>query len=105
MLRTLTRWSGMVLLAAAMIVGVIDGARSISIAALDATPLGAAALWLFPRHFPILEPAVTRHLHPLLWDPVLLNILLLPAAAVFFALGGLLLVLGRTPPDPGFASN
>jgi hypothetical protein len=95
MLRTLIRWMGYGLLAAAMALGVLDGARSISVSSFEATPLGAAALWLLPRHFPLLEPAVTRHLHPVLWDPVLLNLLLLPAAAAAFGLGGLLLALGR----------
>ncbi len=99
MLRTLTRWMGYLLLAAAMALGVYDGARSIAGARLEATPLGTVAFWLFPKHFPILEPAVTRHVHPLLWDPVLLNLFLLPAVAVLFVLGGLALHLGRRPPQ------
>jgi hypothetical protein len=97
MLRTLTRWMGYLLLAAAMGLGIYDGARSIAGAGLEATPLGAAAFWLFPKHFPILEPAVTRHVHPLLWDPVLLNLFLLPAALVLFVLGGIALFLGQQP--------
>jgi hypothetical protein len=100
MLRTLTRWVGYLLLAAAMGLGVYDGARSIAGSGLEATPLGTAALWLFPRHFPILEPAVTRHLHPLLWDPVLLNVFLLPAVVVLFVLGGLALYFGQRPRQP-----
>jgi hypothetical protein len=103
MLRTFARWIGYALLAAAMALGIIDGARSISMSALDATPLGAALFWLFPRHFPILEPAVTRHLHPILWDPVLINLLFLPAVLVLFALGGLLMLLGRPPAEPVLA--
>jgi hypothetical protein len=102
MFRTLVRWIGYAFLAAGMALGVVDGARSISASALDATPLGSAALWLFPRHFPILEPAVTRHLHPLLWDGVLLNLFLLPAALVLFLAGGLFMLLGRKPAEPGF---
>lgn len=99
MLRTLLRLTGYGVLAAAMAVGLYDGARSVSVSGLEVTPLGAAAFWLFPRQFPILEPAVARHLHPLLWDPVLINFLLLPAVLVLFLLGGLLLVAGR-PPRP-----
>jgi hypothetical protein len=104
MFRTLIRWVGYVFLAMAMALGVIDGARSISISALDATPLGAAALWLFPKHFPILEPAITRHVHPALWDPVLLNLFLLPAVLVLFVLGGACVLLGRNSPPVSLTS-
>jgi hypothetical protein len=103
MLRTFYRWTGYALLAAAMTLGIIDGARSISASMIDATPLGSAALWLFPRHFPILEPAVTRHLHPALWDPVLLNLFLLPAALVLFVAGGFCLFFGRKADEPVLA--
>jgi hypothetical protein len=95
MLRNLIRWAGYALLAAAMGLGIYDGARSISVSGLETTPLGGLAFWLFPRAFPILEPAVTRHVHPLLWDPVLLNLFLLPAVVVLFVLGGVLMALGR----------
>jgi hypothetical protein len=99
MLRALVRWTGYALLALALGLGVLDGARSISTSSFEAMPLGQAALWLFPRHFPILEPAVSRHIHPFLWDPVLLNLFLLPAALVAFVLGGVLLALGRRSVD------
>jgi hypothetical protein len=104
MLRTLTRWIGYLMLAAAMALGIHDGARSVAISDLELTPLGTAAFWLLPRHFPILEPAVTRHVHPLLWDPVLLNFFLLPAVAIFFALGGIALYFGQRPRQPAVGS-
>ncbi|MGL4242147.1 MAG: hypothetical protein ACRCTI_13650 [Beijerinckiaceae bacterium] len=95
MLRNLIRWTGYALLAAAMGLGVYDGARSLSVSGLATTPLGSVAFWLFPKQFPILEPAITRHVHPFLWDPVLLNLFLLPAVLVLFILGGVMLALGR----------
>jgi hypothetical protein len=95
MLRIATRWMGYALLALAMIVGVFDGARSISISSVTTTPLGTLAFWLFPRHFPMLEPAVSRYLHPALWDPVVVSVLLTPAVIALFVAGGVLLALGQ----------
>lgn len=100
MLRFASRLAGFLLVAAAFVGFVVDGARTIANAELAFTPLGQVLFRLFPEHFPILEPAITRHVHPLLWDPVLLNVLLAPAAVVACILGALLLWLGRTPPEP-----
>jgi hypothetical protein len=99
MLRFLARAIGLVLIAASFVGLVIDATRSIANGAVQFTPLGELAFQLFPRSFPILEPAVTRHIHPWLWDPVLLNLLLLPAAAIGFVLGVLLLWLGQKPAE------
>ena len=78
MLRLALRIGGFVLLAGAFVALVIDGTRSIAGDAWMATPLGATAFWLFPTKFPILQPAVERHLADWLWDPVLVNFFLLP---------------------------
>jgi hypothetical protein len=64
------------------------------------TPLGEVAFRLFPKSFPLIEPAVTRHVHPLLWDPIVLNLTLAPASVVAFVLGAILLWLGRKPAEP-----
>jgi hypothetical protein len=66
---------------------ILDGARSIAGNAIDLTPLGKTLFQLLPRHFPMIEPAITRHVHPLLWDPLLLNVFLLPTFLVCFAVG------------------
>jgi hypothetical protein len=104
MLRSAIRFTGYAVLAAGMALGVHDGARSISVSGLEVTPLGALALWLLPRHFPILEPAVARHVHPLLWDPVLLTVFLTPAVVALFAVGGLLMAFGRPAAPTAIAS-
>jgi hypothetical protein len=95
MLRFIVRLLGIGLLVAGFAVGVIDGAKSLDQSSVVLTPLGAALFWLFPRQFPVIEPAITRHVHPALWDPVLLNLFLLPAVIVCFALGALFLVIAR----------
>jgi hypothetical protein len=103
MLRNAVRLTGYAMLAAAMALGVHDGARSISASGLETTPLGALALWLLPRHFPIFEQAVALHAHPLLWDPVLRTVLLVPAVAALFAMGGLMMALGRPAEPPALS--
>jgi hypothetical protein len=100
MFRFLARVLGLLLVAAGFVGLVIDGTRSIANSEISFTPLGQLGFALFPKSFPLLEPAVTRHVHPFLWDPVLLNVLLLPASVIGFVLGALLLWLGRRPPEP-----
>jgi len=90
MLRLLSRFLGFGLLASAFAALVIDGTRSIAAGEVMTTPLGAVAFALFPTKFPLLQPAVERHLHPWLWDPALINLLLAPASALLGGLGSLL---------------
>jgi hypothetical protein len=99
MFKTLIRWTGFAALAGAMGMGVIDAARSVAIGSVDLTTLTAVGEWLLPRQFPLLGPFVTANLHPLMWDPLLLRILALPAVPSLFVLGALLLFVAR-PPDP-----
>ncbi len=100
MFRFLARFFGLLLVAAGFVGIVIDGTRSIANGELVLTPLGELAFRLFPTTFPLIEPGVTRHLHPFLWDPVLLNLFLVPASLLGLGLGLLLLWLGRHPPEP-----
>ena len=43
----------------------------------------------------ILEPALARHIHPYLWDPIILSLLLSPISLVLAILGFILLMLTR----------
>jgi hypothetical protein len=95
MLRFMVRALALACLAAALMIGVVDGTRALGSEQLELTPLGTLALLAFPRSFPLMEPVLTRHGLGWLWDPLLLNVFLLPAAAVFFVLSALLLVLAR----------
>ena len=99
MVRFLLRLVGYLLVAAGFVTLVIDGARSIANSAVQFTPLKLALTMLFGARMDALQPSVERNIHPLLWDPVLLNLLLAPAALIAFLLGFLLLKLG-TPPEP-----
>ncbi len=103
-----TPWWGLihVLIAAGFVGLVIDGTRSIANGAVMFTPFGEVAYRVFGERYLLLQPAIERHVHPVLWDPVVLNLTLLPASVVAFFLGVLLLWLGQKRPESiGFATG
>ena len=99
-MRFTARLIGYVLLAAGFIGAVIDGTRSIANSSMVFTPLGETAFRILGERYLLLQPAIERHVHPLLWDPVVLNLTLLPGFAVALALGLLFLWLGQKPAEP-----
>lgn len=99
MVRFLLRLLGYLIVAAGFVSLVIDGARSIANSAVQYTPLNLALSMLVGERVKALQPLIERGIHPLLWDPVMLYLMLAPAALVAFLLGFLLLRLG-TPPEP-----
>jgi hypothetical protein len=99
MFRFLARAIGLLLIAAGFVGMVIDGTRSIANGAMTFSPIGEVAFRLLGERYLLLQPAIERHIHPLLWDPIVLNLTLLPASVVAFALGALLLWLGQKPPQ------
>jgi hypothetical protein len=106
MLRFIARALGLILIAAGFVGIVIDGTRSIANGAVMFTPLGEVAFRVFGERYLLLQPAIERHIHPLLWDPVILNLTLLPGSVVAFLLGIVLLWLGQKRPEPiGFATG
>ena len=106
MLRFLARVLGLLCLAAGFVGLVIDGTRAIANGVVAFTPLGEVAFALLRERYLQLQPAVER-LHPALWDPVLLGLTRLPAWAVGFGLGALLLWIGqrRAEPTIGYAAR
>lgn len=96
-LRFLVRMLGYLLVAGGFVALLTDGARSIANSVLRFTPLGETALTFLGERFRLLQPAVERNLHPLLWDPVLVHVLQVPTAAAGLLLGFLLLWLGAAP--------
>ena len=83
MFRFLARLSGLLLIAAGFVGLVIDGTRSIANGTLIFTPLGEVAFRVFGERYLLLQPAIERRIHPLLWDPVVLNLTLLPGSCFF----------------------
>ena len=100
MFRFLARVLGLFLIAARFVLLVIDGTRSIANGALTFTALGEVGYRLFGERYLLLQPAIERHVHPLLWDPVVLNLTLAPAALFALVIGAILLWLGRKPLEP-----
>jgi hypothetical protein len=100
MLRFLARALGLLLVAAGFVGLVVDATRSLANSRTSFTSLGDLAAILFPRSFPLLEPAIAGQVHPFLWDPILLNFFVLPASVLSFVIGALLLWLGQKPEEP-----
>ena len=63
-------------------------------ARLSFASLGKDWYALSPATLSQLQAGIERHVHPLLWDPVLLAVLKMPAFAVFAVLGVALYILG-----------
>lgn len=104
MLRFTCRAIGLVLLALGFVGLVIDGTRSIANNAVRFQSLGDIGAAIFKERFLLLQPTIEQKVHPLLWDPVLRNVLLTPGSIAAFVLGAILLWLGRRPTEPiGFA--
>lgn len=103
MIRALLRFIAYIVIGGGFVLLVLDGARSIANQELSLTPFGELAYRAFGEKYLLLQPAIERHVHPLLWDPVVLNLTLLPACAVTLAIGFLLLALGRKP-EPGIGT-
>jgi hypothetical protein len=99
-MRLIGRLIGLALLAGAFAAAVIDGAKSIAASHLVLTPLGEALYAAFPNKMPLLQPFIERQIHPLLWKPVLYNILLAPTWLALGVVGIALLYALRKRPRP-----
>lgn len=105
-LRFLVRVLGYLLVAGGFVALLTDGARSIANSLLRFTPLGETLLTFLGERFRLLQPAIERNLHPMLWDPVLVSVLQVPTAAAGLLLGFLLLWLGAAPkPQVGIVTR
>lgn len=90
LLRALGYWS----LALAVVLAVMDGAKSIASSAILFTPLGKTWFDLSPGTLNLSQAVVQRGVAPWLWDPVIQSILTLPTFAVLAALSLVLVRLG-----------
>ncbi len=94
---------GWALLVAAFLAAALDvGARALG--AEGGLWISAHDLWYTyrPGNLVVTQILVERHLHPLLWDPVAVTVLALPAWALFGIPGGALIWFFRPPrlPEP-----
>ncbi len=94
MLRLSFRFVGLLILAGAFVSLVVDGTRSVAARSTEILPLGRTATALAPDAFVKAHAFIETHA-PLLWDPVLVTVLLLPTWLVLGVLGFVLLALTR----------
>ncbi len=94
MLRLLFRFIGVLALAGAFAALVVDGTRSVAARSTEILSLGRTATALAPDAFVRVHEIIEVHA-PLLWDPALVTILLLPSWLVLGFLGIVLLALTR----------
>jgi hypothetical protein len=95
MIRFLFRLAGLLVLATAFIVLVLDGTKSIAGNRIVMTPLGQTWHDIHATSLVLFQAGVTRHVAEWLWNPVLLNVLTSPTWVVLGVLGAILLLLGR----------
>lgn len=95
MLGLAVRILGYAALAAAMVIGVLDGARGVADGFMRLSSLATVLDAVFPRALPAAGGTVGRLIHPAFWDPGVTTLLLAPATPALFALGLVLLLAGR----------
>ena len=102
MLRTL-RWLlslpfqilGYAFFAGAAVTGFISIWNMVQDDAAAGMQLGQLWFRLSPETLQLAQPAVQRYLHPAVWDPVILNFLLLPSWLGLILLAALCLLIGQ----------
>jgi hypothetical protein len=63
--------------------------------AVRLTALGQLWYWIHPGSLNLVQAVVERYIHPFLWDPIIINVLLAPAAVLFVGIGILFALLFR----------
>jgi hypothetical protein len=96
-MRFLIRLIGVILFAAAFVILVIDGTRSIAGNAVYLSPLAESVQLIWPTGVDAVEAAL-RSLWDGLWDPVGAWLFARPACVVLGIAGLLLMLIGRAPP-------
>jgi hypothetical protein len=95
MLRILTRFLGLLLLAGGFVALIVDGTRSLAGGRLLVTTLNKGVSDLFPAAYRALQASVEGNLPAFLWDPVIVTLLLLPMSVTLCALGALFIVFSH----------
>jgi hypothetical protein len=95
MIRFFLRFLGLVLLAAAFVLVIYDGTKSIAANRLFLTDVRTIWEILNPASLARLKPAIEAYVGGLLWDPLMITILDAPGWAVLGVLGVAFLFLGR----------
>jgi hypothetical protein len=95
MIRFLLRFIGLVCLAAAFILVIYDGTKSIASNGLTITSVRALWELINAASLAKLEPLIRPYAGGLLWDPLMLSILSAPSWALLGVFGVIFILLGR----------
>ena len=95
MIRFLLRFLGLICLAAAFILVIYDGTKSIAGNALSLTTVRALWELINAGSLAKLKPLLEPYAGGLLWDPGMLAILAAPSWGLLGVVGSLLVLLGR----------
>jgi hypothetical protein len=106
LIRFILRALGLAALALAFAACVIDGARSIAAGQISLTKTGESIYLALPDKLPLFQNFVVRQIHPLLWDPILVDLLMAPTFLVLSIVGvGLFYATRRRPPPIGHSNR
>ena len=81
--------------ALALLALVLDGIRSLAANELVFKSLGTTWFELHNESLNLTQAVIQRNVHPLVWDPVMQNILMMPSWLIAALLGFLFIFLGR----------
>jgi hypothetical protein len=95
MLSFMARVIGLFLLVLALITAVMDITRSIGASKMVLTPLGEAWSKIGEASLGAAQVSVETYIHPLVWDPVIVWVLLWPSWLIFAILAFVFMALGR----------
>lgn len=63
--------------------------------AVRLTALGQLWYWIHPGSLNLMQAVIERYVHPFLWDPIIINVLLAPAGVLLLAIGIVLALIFR----------
>ena len=84
----------MICLCVAVIMAVLDGARSVAASAVVLKPLGVSWFETSPDTLNLAQAIIQRYLLPVIWDPFVIWVLNQPGFAVMAVLSLLLYIAG-----------
>ena len=76
----------------AVLLGIWDLVAWFSLGKFVVPDVGTVWYRAHPDSLLVLEPAISRHLHPYLWNPVIVSILLAPIMLVLLIIGFIILI-------------
>lgn len=94
MIRFIIRLTALVALCTAIILAVLDGARSVAASRVVLTPLGKSWYSISPDTLNGAQAAIQRYLHPSIWDPFMIWVLTQPGALVMVIVSAILYMFG-----------